>query len=126
MNMPGLVPPYDAALRTATNPPTSRAFQATTSHMDMHMPMFSTHAMTTSVPYQSGAFAFDSLLVNPYNMQQAFPVSYPPTMPQAISYPRTSEMHPLPTVREARNGFTIERTPPVRRQLSLKAALLSS
>ncbi|KAF2254006.1 zinc finger protein-like protein OZF [Trematosphaeria pertusa] len=115
MNMSGLVPPYDAASRTATNPPTSRAFQATTSHMDMHMPLFPTHAMTTtSVPYQSGAFAFDSLSVNPYNMQQAFPVSYPPTIPQAVSYSGASEMHPLPTVREARNGFTIERTPPVK------------
>jgi hypothetical protein len=116
MNMSGLVPSYDNPSRTATNPPTSRAFQPTTSHLDINMPLFSTHPLTTSVPYQPGAFAFDSLSVNPYNMQQAFPVSYPPSIPHAVTYPGgTADMQTLPTVREARNGFPMERgTPPVK------------
>ncbi|KAF2866523.1 zinc finger protein-like protein OZF [Massariosphaeria phaeospora] len=114
MNMSGLVPSYDTSSRTVTNPPTTRAFQPTTSHMDINMPLFPPHTMTTtSVPYQSGAFAFESLAVNPYNMQQAFPVSYAPTLPHAVSYPGSSEMQPLPAVREARNAFSA-RTPPVK------------
>ncbi|KAF2680701.1 zinc finger protein-like protein OZF [Lentithecium fluviatile CBS 122367] len=112
MTMSGLLP-YDTAPRTTTNPPSARSYQPTTSHMDMHMPIFST-PMTTSVPYQSGAFAFESLSVNPYNMQQAFPVSYSQSIPQPVSYTGAADMQPLPTVREARNGFAIERTPPVK------------
>ena len=114
MNMSGLVPPYDSPTRTATNPPASRTYQPTSSHMDMHMPLFSTHTMTTSVPYQPGAFAFDSLSVNPYNMQQAFPVSYAPNISQSVSYTASAEIQPLPTVREARNAFAVDRTPPVK------------
>jgi hypothetical protein len=75
--------------------------------------MFPT-AMTTSMSYQSGAFAFDSLSVNPYNMQQAFPVTYPQSIPQAVGYATTSDMQPSPTVRETRTGFAIESTPPVK------------
>ena len=120
VNVSGLMPAYDAPSRTVTHPPTSRAFQATTSHMDLTMPLFQTHTMTTSVPYQPGAFAFDSLAVNPYNMQQAFTVStYPPAFPQA-PYAGTGELqqHGLPTVREARNGLAIERTPVVKLETS--------
>jgi len=112
MNMSGLLP-YDTTPRTVTNPPSTRAYQPTTSHMDMHMSIYST-PMSTSVPYQSGAFALDSLSVNPYNMQQAFPVSYPQSIPQIVTYPGTSDMQQTPIVREARNGFAIERTPPVK------------
>lgn len=119
INMSGLMPSYDTSSRTVTNPPNSRPFQPTTSHMDLNMPLFSTHPLTTSVPYQSGAFAFDSLSVNPYNMQQAFPVSYPPPLSHAVTYPGAQDMQPLPTVREARNGFPLERTtPPVKTETS--------
>ncbi|KAF2004511.1 hypothetical protein P154DRAFT_572171 [Amniculicola lignicola CBS 123094] len=114
MNMSGLVSSYEASSRTATNPPNSRAYHATTSHMDMSMPLFQTHPLTTSMPYQSGSFAFDSLSVNPYNMQQTFPVSYPAAISHAVSYAGPPEMQPLPTVRDARNGFSIERSPPVK------------
>ncbi|KAF2176261.1 zinc finger protein OZF [Zopfia rhizophila CBS 207.26] len=118
MNMSGLVP-YEASSRPVTNPPTSRAFQATTTHMDIGIPIFPTHSMATCVPYQSGAFAFDSLSVNPYNMQQAFNVSYPPALSHAATYPGTTGMQSLPTVREARNGFPVmERTPPVKSEAS--------
>jgi hypothetical protein len=112
MNMSGLLP-YDTTPRTMTNAPSARAYQPTTSHMSMPMPMFPT-AMTTSMSYQSGAFAFDSLSVNPYNMQQAFPVSYPQSIPQAVGYATTSDMQPSPTVRETRTGFAMESTPPVK------------
>jgi hypothetical protein len=54
--------------------------------------------MTTSMPYQSGAFAFDALSVNPYNMQQAFP-SYPQSISHAVSYARGIS-----------NGFSLERS----------------
>lgn len=118
MNMSGLVPSYDAS-RTVTNPPTSRAFQATSTHMDINMPLFSAHPLTTSVPYQSGAFAFESLSVNPYNMQQTFPVSYPSGLPHAASYPGSTDIQSLPAVREARNGFAVGRTtPPVKTEAS--------
>ena len=70
--------------------------------------------MTSSVPYQSGTFAFDSLATNPYNLQQAFPVTYPATIPQTMSYPAVSEIQPLPTVRTARNGFANMRNPVVK------------
>ncbi|ORY17696.1 hypothetical protein BCR34DRAFT_583545 [Clohesyomyces aquaticus] len=114
MNMSGMVPSYDNSSRTVTNPPTSRAFQATTTHMDISMPLFSSHSLTSSVPYQPGAFAFEPLSVNPYNMQQAFNVSYPPALSHAVTYPGVSDMQPLPTVREVRSGFPMERTPPVK------------
>jgi hypothetical protein len=112
MAMANLIP-YNTTTRTATNPPSATPYQPVTSHMAMHMPMFST-AMTTSVPYQSGAFAFDSLSVNPYNMQQSFPVSYAQPIPQPVSYAATSDMQPHPTVRDVQNGFAMERTPPVK------------
>lgn len=112
--MSGLVPSYDQSSRTTTMPPTSRAFQ--TSHLDLTMPIFQSNAITTSVPYQSGAFAFDSLAVNPYNMQQAFNVNYPATLSHAATYPGSNDLQSgLPAVRETRNGFPMmERSPPVK------------
>lgn len=119
VTMAGMMPSYDATSRTITNPPTTRAFQATTTHMDITMPMFQTHGMTTSVPYQPGAFAFDSLSVNPYNMQQAFNVSYSPAFQQPQQYPANGELQQLPTVRDARNAMSIpERTPIVKCEAS--------
>jgi hypothetical protein len=83
--------------------------------MNMHgLPIFSTPTMTTSVPYQSGAFAFDSMPTNPYNMQQAFPASYPQAMSHSVSYPATSDIQPVPVVRTARNGFAGIRSPAVK------------
>jgi hypothetical protein len=117
MNMAGLVPSYDTS-RTAANPPTTRAYHASTTQMDMGMPIFQSHTLTTSVPYQSGAFAFESLSVNPYNMQQSFPVSYPPSLPQSVAYSTTPQLQSLPAVREARNAFPMERTPPVKSESS--------
>ncbi|KAF2203446.1 hypothetical protein GQ43DRAFT_438830 [Delitschia confertaspora ATCC 74209] len=123
-HMSGFVPSYEASSRMVTSTPSSGAFQATTSHMDLSMPLFQTHslttsALTTSVPYQPGAFAFDTLSVNPYNMQQGFGASYPPAFSQGPSYSGSSEMHGLPTVREVRSGLPIvERAPQVKVEIS--------
>jgi len=70
--------------------------------------------LPTSVPYQSNSLAFDPLAVNPYNMQQTFPVSFSPAMSQAVSYPGTSTVQSLPTTREVRNSFALGRSPLVK------------
>ena len=115
MNMSDFASSYEAPHRQPTHAPSSRPFQPATSHMDMHtLPIFSTQSMTTTVPYQSGVFAYDSLATNPYNMQQAFSVHYPTTMAQSISYAGTSGIQPLPAVRTARNGFAAVRPPVVK------------
>ncbi|CAI6333451.1 unnamed protein product [Periconia digitata] len=132
-NMPGLLPTvsnpsaYDYSARTTTAPPppppaatttapseplTSRPFPSTTSHMDLQMPLFSAHAMSTSMPYQSTQFAFESIQVNPYNIQQNFPLSYGPSITPTFSYPGAHALQPLPPVREARTGFVIEESTP--------------
>jgi hypothetical protein len=71
--------------------------------MDINLPLFSTNGLTTSVAYQSRAFAFDSVSVNPYNMQQAS--YYSPNMPHSMSYTAAPDMQPLSTVRDVRNVF---------------------
>jgi hypothetical protein len=71
--------------------------------MDINLPLFSTNGLTTSVPYQSGAFAFDPVSVNPYNMQQAS--YYSPNIPHSMSYTASPDVQSLPTVRDARNVF---------------------
>ena len=114
--MTGMMHSYDNTPRAVTANSTSRPFQPTSSHMEMNMPLFTSHSLTTSVPYQSGAsaFAFDSL-VNPYNMQQQFPVTYPTTISHSVTYPVTSPIQSMPTVREARNAFRVDRSsPPVK------------
>ncbi|KAF2798356.1 zinc finger protein-like protein OZF [Melanomma pulvis-pyrius CBS 109.77] len=118
MNMSGLVSSYDSSSRTVTLPPTSRAYQATTSHMDINMPMFPAHTMATSMPYQPGVFAFDTLPVNPYNMQHAFPVNYPQPAPHSTGYAGTTSIPQVPTSRDAPSEFSVERTPPVKAESS--------
>jgi hypothetical protein len=97
-----MMPPYDTS-RTATNAPVSRNFQPTSAHMDINLPIFTNNGLTTSVPYQPGAFAFDPVSANPYNMQQAS--YYSPNMPHAMSYAASPNVQSLPTVRDARNVF---------------------
>ncbi|KAF2715167.1 zinc finger protein-like protein OZF [Pleomassaria siparia CBS 279.74] len=119
MNMPGLVSSYDSSSRSLTHPPTTRSYQpTTTSHMDMNMPLFSTHTMTTSMTYQPGAYGFETLSVNPYNMQQNFPVNYPQAIPHSVSYPGAANVQQLPTAREIPAGFSMERSPPVKAESS--------
>ncbi|KAK7177324.1 hypothetical protein PSPO01_16629 [Paraphaeosphaeria sporulosa] len=109
MNTSHFASSYDESY--LTNPPVSRPFQTTSSHVNTHgLPIFSAPAMTTSMPYQPGAFAFDSIATNPYNMQQA----YSQAMTQGVSYPTTSDMQLVPIVRTAWNGFTSLRSPTVK------------
>ncbi|KAF2637817.1 zinc finger protein-like protein OZF [Massarina eburnea CBS 473.64] len=103
---------------SVTTPPTSRAFETTTSHMNMHMPLFTAQNMATTMPYQSGAYALDHLPATPYNMQQAFPMSYTPNMSQAVSYNGAPAVQSLSNVRDVRDGFAIEQTPPVKTEIN--------
>lgn len=100
------MPSYDTS-RPIASPPVSRSYQPTTTHMDSTLPLFSTN-LTTSVPYQPGVFAFDTPAVNPYNLQQAS--YYSPN----LSFVQGTEIHSLPTVRDARNAFTVDRNPMVK------------
>ncbi|KAF1832805.1 hypothetical protein BDW02DRAFT_410767 [Decorospora gaudefroyi] len=102
MHLANMMPPYDTS-RTVTTAPVSRSFQSTSNHLDITMPVFSTHGLTTSVPYQTGAFAFDPISVNPYNMQQT--TYYSSNIPHSVSYAASPDVQPLPTVRDTRNVF---------------------
>ncbi|KAF1957545.1 zinc finger protein OZF [Byssothecium circinans] len=113
MDMTGL-PIYDASHNMMTGQSTSRGYPTASSHINMQMPLFSAHGLTTTMPYQPGAFAFDTLPANPYNMQQAFPISYTPEISPTVSYGGSSDIQRLPTVPEARNGFAMGSTPPVK------------
>ena len=108
MNISGLMSPYETP-RSVTDSPVSRAYHPTTSHMDMGMPLFTTHAMTTSVPYQSGVYAYDSMPVNPYNMQQTYPINYTSSVPQVMPYGSPSDAHALSAVREPRSVYPGDR-----------------
>lgn len=117
MSLSGLMPPFETP-RSVTNPPTSRAYHQATSGVEMSMPLFSTNNLSSSMPYQSGAFAFDPVPVNPYNMQQAYPISYVADVPQNISYTRSSLAQQMPILQEARTPFSAD-------QSSLKSATAS-
>jgi hypothetical protein len=108
MNLAGLMSPYDAP-RTVTNPPVSRSYHQTASSMDMSMPLFSANGLTSSVPYQPGAFAFDSVPVNPYNMQHAYPMGYVADVPQNVSYARSSLPQQMSAGQEVHNAYNLDR-----------------
>ena len=103
MHHSNMIPQYDTS-RSATSAPVSRGYeQPTSSHMDMGMPLYSANGLATTVPYQSGAFAYDPTSVNPYNMQQ--PSYYAPNIPHPVSYAPSADIQQLPTVRDGRNLF---------------------
>jgi hypothetical protein len=102
MHLTNIMPPYDTS-RNVTNAPVSREYQPTSNHMDMNMPLYSTNALSTSVPYQAGAFTYDPNTVNPYNMPQAS--YYPPTMPHPVSYASSHDVQSLPTLPDVRHVF---------------------
>lgn len=89
-----------------------RGMPATTTQMDISMPLFSANTLATSVPYSSGgAFAYDS--VNPYNMQQhgmpqSYSMGYGINMATPVSFAGNAESQPLPTSREVQHAFTAE------------------
>lgn len=104
MSLSGLMSPFEPQ-RSITNPQPSRTYHQTTSTVEMSLPLFSTNGLTSSVPYQSGAFAFDPVSANPYNMQQAYPMGYVPDVPQNVSYTRSSLIQQLPAHQEACPAF---------------------
>ena len=108
MNLTDLMPPYDAP-RTVTNEPESRAYHQTTSSVEMSMPLFSTNGVTSSVPYQPGAFAFDQVPANPYNIQQTYPVGYVANVPQNISYTRSSLTQQMQATQGTHSSFSVDR-----------------
>ena len=107
MHYTNMIPSYNTH-RTVTSAPSSRSFQPTATHMDMSMPLFPTNVLATSVPYQSGGFAFDSIPVNPYNMQSIYPMSYSPNV-SPVAYAGSPGPRPIPIVREARSAFGVDR-----------------
>lgn len=106
MNLPGLMPPFEPQ-RSINNPapPSPRTYQQPTSTVEMSLPLFSTNGLTSSVPYQSGAFAFDPIPLNPYNMQQTYPMGYMADVPQNVSYARSSLIQQMPAHHEGRPTF---------------------
>lgn len=108
MNLNAL--PYDTP-RTVTNPPESRGYHQTSSNFELNMPIFS-HGVTSSVPYQPGAFAFDPIPVNPYNMQQAYSVGYASDIPQNVSYTRSNLVQQMSAAQESHDTFSMDRQVP--------------
>ncbi|KAF2128444.1 zinc finger protein-like protein OZF [Dothidotthia symphoricarpi CBS 119687] len=106
MNINTMVPHYDAP-RSAANHHTPRSYQPTTSHMDMNLPLFSSTPLSSSVPYQPGAYAFDPASANPYNVQFST-INYAPNVSQSVSFAGVPDVQTLPTVREARNAFSLD------------------
>ncbi|KAF2854132.1 zinc finger protein-like protein OZF [Plenodomus tracheiphilus IPT5] len=111
LHLANMIPPYDVP-RTMANASVSRSYQPTTTHMDMSMPIFSASGLTSSVPYQSGAFAFDSISTNPYNMQQTS--YYSPNITHAVSYATVPDVQPQPTARDAHASYLMDRNPMVK------------
>src|SRR5690242_7035538 len=103
-----IMSPYNNQ-RSMPAAPSPRSFQPTTQHMDASLPLFPGNVLATSLPYQSGTFAFDHVSVNPYNMSPNFPVSYSSSIPSAISYAESTVQQTLPTAREAHNVFIGDR-----------------
>lgn len=102
MHSSSMIPQYDTS-RAATSAPVSRSFQPTSTQMDMSMPLYSSNGLATTVPYQPGQFAYDATSVNPYTMQQ--PSYYQSSIPHPVSYPPSTDVQQLPTVRDSRNLF---------------------
>lgn len=73
----------------------------------MGMPIFSATGLSSSVPYQSGAFAFDPISTNPYNMQQSS--YYSSNIAQAVTYGTAPDVQSHPTVRDAHSSFLMNR-----------------
>lgn len=106
MNLPDLMSPFEQQRSVnASAPPPPRTYHQPTSTVEMSLPLFSTNGLTTSVPYQSGAFAFDPIPVNPYNIQQTYPMGYMAAVPQNVSYARSSLIQQMPPYQEGRSTF---------------------
>lgn len=120
LHFTGMMPSYSAQ-RHVTNAPSPRTYQATTSQIDM--PLFASNIHATSVPYQSGAYAFNHIPANSYNMQPNFPMHYPTNMPPAVSYTSSLDPQSLPNAGEAHNTFATIGTPLVKSESNSPAQM---
>ncbi|KAF2994600.1 hypothetical protein E8E13_002281 [Curvularia kusanoi] len=91
--------------RSVSNPPSSRGYQQT-SNVEMSLPLFSATPLTTSVPYQSSSYAFDTVPVNPYDMQQTYPLGYATDVPQNLSFARSNLVQQIPALQDARSVYS--------------------
>ncbi|KAF3035958.1 hypothetical protein E8E12_006578 [Didymella heteroderae] len=105
MNLPGLMSPFEPQRSVGNPPPPPRTYHQPTSTVEMSLPLFSTNGLTSSVPYQSGAYAFDPIPVNPYNMQQTYPMGYMTDVPQNVSYARSGFIQQMSSHQEGRPTF---------------------
>ncbi|KAF1983440.1 hypothetical protein K402DRAFT_406902 [Aulographum hederae CBS 113979] len=112
MSMPGMMPSYETTSRPPVNhnqAPTSRAFH------DLTMPVFTNSNMAGAMPFH-GAYGFDTLSVNPYNMQQnlqqPFHVGFSASMAHAPTYAGSDLPAGVPHVREARNSVPVSHRSP--------------
>jgi hypothetical protein len=111
MHLSGLMSPFEPQRRVNDPaPPPPRTYHQPTSTVEMSLPLFSTNGLTSSVPYQSGAFAFDPIPVNPYNMQQTYPMGYMADVPQNVSYTRSSLIQQMPAHQEGCPTFPPDST----------------
>lgn len=99
MNMPGYLS------NTTTAPTNTRSYPST--HIDLTGTLFS-NPLQPHIPFQDGAYGFETLSVNPYTTQQQIPVTYPPPQLQhAATFPSTIDLsNSMPHVREARNSVS--------------------
>lgn len=114
MNVSAMMPGFDGLSRPTQNPPVTRAFHA---NLDLAMPVFQNTPITTSVPFQTGSYAFDSMSVSPYNMQQPFNIGFQTTLTHAATFPGAGEVpSSLSQMRDARNSFQhqMNRSPSVK------------
>lgn len=110
LHLASMMPPYDVS-RAMTNAPASRSYQpttTTTTHMHINMPIFTSNGLSTSVPCQPGAFAFDPISTNPYNMQQT--TYYAPHTAHTVSYATVPEVQSFPTTRDAHTSYLMDRS----------------
>lgn len=106
MHLSGLMSPFEPQRSVNDPAPTQpRTYHQPSSTVEMSLPLFSTNGLTSTVPYQPGAFAFDPIPVNPYNMQQTYPMGYMADVPQNVSYARSSLIQQIPAHQEGRPTF---------------------
>jgi hypothetical protein len=93
MHFANIMPPYDPS-QNVTNDTVSR-------DMEMNLPLFSNYCLATSVPYPSGAFAFNP--ASALNMKQASYCLL--NLGHSISDAAYPNGQWLPTVKDAQNVF---------------------
>ncbi|KAF2093963.1 hypothetical protein NA57DRAFT_47658 [Rhizodiscina lignyota] len=98
MGMSGYMP-------TTTAPSNPRSYHPT--HIDLTVPLFG-NTVQNQIPFQAGAYGFETLSINPYNVQHQVPVTYaPPSLSHSATFPGAIDLSSaVPHVREARNSIS--------------------